>query len=557
MPIALLRWLSAVPLVVVVVYVAGVTPEVPLLDDWAFVDFAHRVATGAAGWRDWLAPHNGSHVFVVPWAVHTALAFATGGSGQAVLLTSVAVLAATAWLIVRMGQRSPAGGRPALAWAQLATMLLLCSPAAYRAFIWPATFGHFAMNAFVVTAAWSLSRPRDGDPMRALLPAILACGAASITRSEGVMSWLVMTPLVFMLATDPAQRRRVLIVWGVAAACFIGIVIGSLVGLTPENGKPLPTSLLAHPLLSLGNALGMIGMAFGVAVDGLLGDSAFAPRRYFWLGLPIVAAFFFFGWRGLRATDEAVRRMTTAWLSIGCFGGLFVNAVSFARIGVLERPLLGDVWPSAYAVTAGLVGVATLQLAALNAGGTRSERRAAPIAMGLVLALLLGAYVARGPDALHHRWRTSWSGLCWELFEHLAPFNACFVQQPTREQVKVFEDLGFREIRSDLEVVREPNAFRGEVEAIDALAGASGDRAATGWVRTPDDGEEPVVFIEITRLPGLIAPARLDAAKGGRAQWRANLPEIDGDLVVRAWVYQRKKGVLMRLGGEARGVPRG
>lgn len=554
---ALLRWLSAAPLLVVVVYVAGVTPEVPLLDDWAFVDFAHRVAMGTAGWRDWLAPHNGSHVFVVPWAVHTTLAFATDGNGQAVLFASVAVLVATAWLIMRIGERSPAAGRPALGWAQLATMLLLCSPVAYRAFIWPVTFCHFAMNGLVVTAAWSLSRPRDGDPMRALVPAILACGAASITRAEGVASWLVMTPLVFMLATDPAQRRRVLGVWGVAALCFIALVVGSLVALTPENSKPLPTSLLAHPLLSLGNALGLIGMAFGVAVDGLLGDSAFAPRRYFWLGLPVVAAFFYFGWRGLRATDEAVRRTTTAWLSIGCFAGLFVNAVSFARIGVLERPLLGDVWPSAYAVTAGLVGVAAIQLAALNAGDTRSERRAARIATGLVLVLLLGAYAARGPDALHHRWRTSWSGLCWELFEHLAPVNACFVQQPTREQVKVFEDLGFRSIRSDIRVVREPRSGQGEVEAIDTVEAATGDRSARGWVRLPVGGEQPVVFIEITRLPGLFAPARLGAAEADRARWRADLPKQGGALVVHAWVYRASEGVLQRLGGEATSEPGG
>ncbi len=556
MPSPALRIAIVSPLIVLFVYVAGVTPDVPLLDDWAFADFAHRVATGEATLRDWLAPHNGSHVVVLPRVVMTAIMMATGGSGRVQLLVSAALVAWTVWVIVRIGIGSPAAARPALHWAWIATALLLCSPASYRAFIWPVAFCHFTVNACVVTAAWLLARPGEERAGRGFAWAALACVAASLTRAEGLAAWVVLLPSVWLLSAERAKRIRFVGIWLTAMAACIALVAYSLMALAPDDSAPLPKALLAQPVETLGNALGLIGMPFGIALDPLIGTALPSPRRYFWLGLPVVAAFLYWGLRGLRSPDVAVRRTTGTWLSIGTFGGLFVAATATARVGVLESAFLGEIWPSNYAVTAALVGVAALQLAGSNAA-TRADTPprslgARHVAATLTIALLLGGFVTRGPDALHQRARSRWSGLCWELFEHLAPFNACFVRQPKREKVRIWEDLGFRKIRSDVRALPEPNARAGAVEGVIGPGRDPNQREVEGWVH-PEPGEAPpIVFLEIERFPGLFAPARVSAPDGERAQWRADVLVLEGDTRVKAWVYRREKGVLVRLAGELR-----
>jgi hypothetical protein len=561
MPRPALRILIASPLVLLGVYVAGVTPQVPLLDDWAFTEFARLVASGEAGWRDWLAPHNGSHVVVLPRIVMTSVAFASGGSGRAQLLVSFAVIVWTAWTIVRIGDRSPAAGRPALWWAQGATLLLLCSPASYRAFIWPVAFCHFTVNACVVTAAWQLSRPPVEGATRAVLVAGAACLAASLTRAEGLAAWVVMLPSLWLATRDRRLRARFVLGWLGAFGLCCAIVYLSLVQLAPETSKPLSDDLLAEPVLIIGNALGIIGMPFGVALDSLLGDALPSPRRYFWLGIPLVAGYVYWGIRGLLSGDEGVRRATLAWLSIGAFGGLFAGATAAARIGVLERAFLGDIWPSNYTVTAALVGVAALQLAALNGArvtGADPALESKPdwprwAVAALTVALLLGAFATRGPAALHQRARSRWSGQCWELFEHLAPINSCFVRQPKREEVAAYETLGFRTIRSDIEVVPDARPGRGGVEAVAGPGPEPNQVEIEGWVRVAREGPRPVVWVEIDRFPGLFAPARVDApAEGDRARWSVAVPMLDGEPGVKAWLYRRDAGRLVRLAGSVR-----
>lgn len=562
MPSRVIRLLPALPVIGLAIYVAGATPQVPLLDDWTFAEFARQVHAGEAGWREWIAPHNGSHVVLVPRALLTAIAFATGGSGRVVLLASVLLIAWTTFAIVRMGEQSAAADRAGLLrWAQLATALLLCSPASYRAFIWPVAFCHFLVNAAVVTAAWRLARARNGEAMRAALPAMAACAVASLTRADGLASWFVLWPSLWLLTCAAAERRRVLFAWGAAASTCIALVMGSLIGLAPDEAAPLPRDLFAQPVEIVGNALGIIGMPFGVFADDWLGDALPSPRRYFWFGVPVVAAWFGFGVRGLLSADAAVRRSTWAWVAIGGFGGLFAAVTALARVGVLEKDFLGDIWPSNYTVEAALVGVAALQLTALNlpARGVRSPQRVAAfdarrfarlVAAALVLVALLGALVTRGPDALHQRARTRWSGLCWELFAHLAPINTCFVQQPTRAKVRAFEQTGFRVIRDDVQALPAPRPHAGAAERVVAVERTGATRAVEGWARAEEDAARPIVFIELVAFPGLFAPADVSAPEGGRARWSAPLPPLEHAVAARAWVYQREKGRLVRLAGD-------
>lgn len=550
MPSTALRLAAFGPVAVIAVYVAGVTPQVPLLDDWALAAFAQEVASGDAGLRAWLAPHNGSHIFVVPRLLYTAISFATSGSGRALVLASVAAIAWTVFVILRLGDHAPAATATRRSWLNLATALLLCSPVSYRAFIWPADLGHFVMNALVVTAAYAVLRVPPGSPPRAFVPALVCCALASITRSEGVAVWVVLAPLVVATTNASPERGRVALVWGCGFTLCLAIVTVSLVGLAPESARPVPRELLAHPALSVGHALGLAGMPFGAVLDPVLDRDVVSPRRYVLFGIPVVLGFLYWGWHGLRSREIALRRATLAWLGVGAFGGLFVTVAAVSRIGVLERPLLGDVWPGAYSVTAGLFGVATLQLAALQPRPARVPRWVAASLLALVLGLLAGAWATRGPQAMHHRWRSSWSPLCWELYEHLAPLNACFVGKPGREDLRVFETLGFRTIRSDVSMERTPDSQAGTIERVAGPGREPNEQSVEGWVAPRVDGEPPIVWLELVRVPGLFTVARTSSAIEGRVPWRADLPTPPGGSVVHAWVYERHRSRLVRLEGQ-------
>ena len=110
-----LRLATGAPLLALAWYVVGLTPSVPLFDHWPLFDLYHAIATGQAGVRDFVAPHNGIHVIVLPRLFLSTLALATDWSMQAEILVSFAIVLATFFAMTRIAELG-AGPRPITCW---------------------------------------------------------------------------------------------------------------------------------------------------------------------------------------------------------------------------------------------------------------------------------------------------------------------------------------------------------------------------------------------------------------------------------------------------------
>lgn len=546
-----LRLASLLPLLALTGYVAGLEPSVPFLDHGPLFDLYHAVATGQAGWRDFVSPHNGIHVIVAPRLFLSALALATDWTMSAEIWTSLALVLVTFIATTRIAAAGGGPRRTPIELANLLTALLLCSPVAYWSWVWTCGFFHFLMNACVVLGALALVPSAPGREARQVAVAALFCLLATFTRAEGIGLWFVLAPALLQLTKGLPRRRLLVGAWWSGASISIALVTLSIALLgDPATADSLAGDPFDRPFARVAMVLSLVGLAFGSGLAAALLDggsiAAFVPVLAP-IGALVSALFVTLSlvslWRRVAPADADA----LPWISIGALGAAFVVASGAIRFGVLDSGLLGDFWPSNYATSAALISVAVVHLLALRASRI-DERRARGYLAALAASgmLITGSWTAELPDALDARSATWNSDLCFEVFTHLDELNSCFGRRIEDAQARRFEEVGFRTIRRDL---RFDPATRGLGAIESERPRRIGGFEATGWVRDDGIGSDPVVFISRDEGESLFALAVPTGRDGDRISWRAAIYTPTDGSVFRAWRYDRDTGSFDRLDG--------
>ncbi|MDG2333862.1 MAG: hypothetical protein P8Q97_06510 [Myxococcota bacterium] len=564
MPHPILRAACWLPLFWVAWYIWGLDPSLPVFDQWDLALFYHDVWAGEAGWRSFLTPHNNSHPILFARLLLTPLALITDLDFKAEIWLCLGLVVALLVIMAKMLDRAEIGDRPAALIARFLSAFLLCSPVLYLAWSWSVGFFHFAIDLSVVAAACALI-PKPGCPPRArnVLIAMLCCAIASTTRAEGLASWVIFAPSLFAYTKPSPQRIPWRLLWLSGFLLCTLLFVYSFAFLGKASSMPMPSadSMLDNFLLSNLIALGMLGRPLGIGLESLGPAGIPDPRLFMPFGVLLLTAFAWLSWSHFKAGFGAIRNVALAWVGVGSFALCFAGATSLVRGSILDSNLFGGLWPSMYSATSLLLLVATLQLAALRwpltpntSIGTFERRTMLGGALAVALLLIAGYGSATGP-ALSARERSLDSGDCWDLIPHLAEKNVCFLGLPPKSMLEKFERVGFRRVRNDvvkIDQAGDPSLGRLAPTATEHEGVLN--REFNGWIRTPEPGQRPSIFIDID---GELVGQALPRQEGndlwhfvGRMHWSGH-----GSSRARAYSYDRAEGLLRPLSGEVSLAP--
>jgi len=526
--------LSLLPAVAVAWFVAGIEP-VPFLDGWKHLEQHTALQEGRLGLAGFLAPDR-MHWVVVPRTVRTLLALATDWSLRAEIWTCFALALATAWGLRRVSPEPAPSHRSRLhrEIANALCVLLLFSPALLPAWSWPPAIVHFAMNAFLVLAAGELQRVGAAGSRGPLLRAGLLCAAASLTRAEGFLSWLLLLPILWDRIGGERSARRPLAAWVLAGGVFAGATAWAT-AMSPVDSAPPE---LARTGLLL---LDVLGLPFGRGLAGAF-PAPDESELYVPVGALVIGALALLAGALLRAADADLRRRALPWLALAAFGGSVSLGVALTRQQMMTAGYAHAFFLPMYALASLLASIALVQLAGLYLAqrpGSPPWRGLRVLALGLALASAAATYAIQGPEAVELRRHLRGADVCLPLAAHWAAPNACFGRGPRPAQLELLRRSGFIEVVEELPRVADPDLARGRIES--ARWAEDGDLLVAGRLRLA--GADPApghVLFSYGPGDGFVAFAPIEDREGGKARFEARLP---GGLFagegprLRAWAY--------------------
>lgn len=543
-------WLAAaIPPAIAIWFVSGFSLVAPLFDHWGLFPIYARFASGHPALQDFLAPHNGLHVAVFARLFLAVLATATGWSLRAEMCAGFVLVFLTLYLLDRAFVRSSdEPPRPVVrAMMLFLTSALLFSPAQDWLWTWSIGFFHYFENAAIVLAVWALCSRRPHVPVVAT-----AFIAATFNRFEGLFAWIIFAPVLVLRLRGNPTRTRLLTIYAVVAMLSCAALLG-LVGRghPGEMGAATTVGVGRRLLGALALGTSLVGMAPGLVLKASW-DLGGIEAPYVLPGAITIAIFGALAAVALRTPRS--REAAAPWISLGLFGLAFAFATAFARDNISLRHDfgLGPWYEASYSVTASLVGVGCVYVAALLASDVMKARVARRTQLLYTIATAL--FVANEVSALPRlaRWRQDghWDTRCFELAEYWAPWNTCFL--PLAD-ARLAERAGFAHLRRDVRF-DDSAPSRGRIEEakfvkrtswspsgveIDGSVDLPGEAAGTVLGAFGDDR----IFVTMMRRSEL---------RRGRLRFSLLVPEAAARshaTVVHAWLYDARVGRFFPVDG--------
>jgi hypothetical protein len=545
--------------------------DYPRWDDWMLAPLFERVADGSANFSDFFRQFN-EHRMLFPRAAFVALAELTGWSLKAAMYASILLSAAIfAMLLSMTSGPGQSAHHQRLTWlANVMSCALVFSAMQQGNWLFAIDMSWYLANAFVVGAIAVAYRANGRLVLPVLAASATLCVAASFSLASGVLAWVALLPLVFLVPRSQLERAAVLLSWLAAAAAVMYFYFRGLKTPTLDTGLTL---LLDHPLHVLTVYLTALG--FPLSSSTVLAPLAGAAA----LAIYAVAAAVF-----VRSFGSPTSRAIAPWLCLGIFAVLFAATVTVGRIG------LSDSFATHYRfVSTSLLGsVAAIQLVRLyltrpsTAAGHQFGPQEQRAWMVYVLAgMLLFSIIARSLEwtghardlYLEHRAHA----VCLELL-HYAP-NVCLREvhpspEILRREAAMIEHAGLRHFPRDLDLVTDTDPPYGYIDSTNAdtvllfrSAQSSTSFKLRGWaVARVQKRPANVVFFSRDSEKRFFAYApvgldRPDVAEifGSRryrdSGWEAEISAArlpPGESTIHAWAYDRSGHRLVRLAGSVR-----
>ena len=540
--------IAVAPIVWLTQFVAGIEQEIPALDQWTLFKFYYAAATDTASVSQFFAPHENTHVILVPRLILTGLALATNwnltAESYGTFLLFLITLGGLVYLWKEDERRTP------LSFFILITSIyLLCSPVFNLTFLWGGGFFHLLVNAGAVGSVIFLQAAKKSGQSKWIWLAAGTTAMATFSRLEGYALWFVLFPIIFLLPGTPKQRKGRLLGWGAGTAASGAILLYSLTALRGES-LTAPPSIALDPEtipLAAATALQLVGRPLAVPLDIQFGMTVLqVPLFAFIIGLIAIVYFLGLSYWNLRLTDEAKPAAASAWIALGVFGLCMADGTAFTRAVLLQKPLAQFVGIKMYSITTVWVIVAALNLLPKGNEAPLWIRR-----MGLGFAVLVAgttllAFVQVTETAYANRNVGIVTRHCWELTHLLDEGNECFYFLPSQAVQEKFEEVGFRKVRRDFGFGAPLDPEQGRVERIDHVAD---EIILEGWINPERFSGRPSIWISTDRGISLSHWASFTEKTSSQWRWHAEVPSDSMKPQPQVWLYDESASRLTRVGG--------
>jgi hypothetical protein len=532
-------------------------------DDFLLAPAIARLYHGQLTFGELISRYNEHRIFF-PRLIIFALGYLTRFDPRYVCLVSVAILAATSFVLYRLCRSTlgESSWRVPFIWTNLFIFGLIQSENLVSSF----NISWFLVNLSIVGAVAVASSSLRPVPKIVWCAVFAALGTYSMGSGMGV--WIFASPLLFTGEGIRGiwSRKKYAFAWLVLSGLAIGTYFVGAPG--RDDWKPIVSPTLARPGLihAPGFFLAMLGTPFtaGLTRIGHIGAVV--------LGALLLAAFLAaaaYCWRN--RSNPALIKAASPWLAIGGF------ALSVMLVIVASRMRQMKAGPHEFRYTTNtlLLIVSVICLAAViqshrsriavQSPSGKTHRRLLTAALVVLYICSTSAGMAR----LYFWWISRTQGKVAYIFLNSAPPRACLYERVWQGDPE--ELSAFANILNNLGLLRPPLLKTANVRDLEAKAdlpkrygafesispGDRGQYIASGWAVSPDRGVRADAVLLTRDDPDgtahLIAVAenrdlRPDIIKARKnplyafCGWRATVDPADlHGMRLRAWAFDLRE----------------
>ena len=579
----LLLFIYLVPVLILILFIANFSVNVPYWDQWNLVNLFEKVYSGKASFGDFFAQNN-EHRLVFPLLIIVPLAFLTKWDIRAELYLSVFFSVITFVALYQLSllhiknQQSQS-----LQLTNILTCFLIFSLVQYGNWLWGFQLAWILINTCLVIAVLIITSSATKHSKRLYFAAI-PCFIASFSLAQGLLTWLAVIPSVVSVKGSLKQKQIRFIIW---ILLFVGTFALYLIDYQKPQHNVNTLFFLKEPLVTLQYFLTLLGtpLVHSVTISPLI-------------GLIIFLTYLVFTAHYLKKSLPKLQLDSKAapWISIGLFSLLFalMTTVGRASLGVEQA------MSSRYTTSSVLLIIATIHLWRLFSLNN-------VLLTGIITVLLLINSVSVIPQAGLLQLHRQVSKTCLELVNFIdeSPDSCLRELYPStivlREFAGNLEKLGFRKFPKDLAFIAAPVKDHGFIDSPPTggitctlsksksgdvagwivrpdgylvppptvgppcTLGKSGSLNLAGWAILPNRQELPKTVLlssgsnrsffanAVVNLDSLDVAKSLNSSKYNKVRWSVDISSKSlpiGESVIKAWVYDQEGKQFVKLNGE-------
>lgn len=289
--------------------------NVPYWDQWDIAPFFEKLSQGSLTFADLFAQFNEYRQFF-PNAIFVVLGWLTRWDVRFEMYVTFLLACLVSFNLYRLCQATFSGSSIQGSLLFLFTNLLVFSPIQYENWLFGVQVVYFMPIACVTTCMTILYS--GISPKVKYLTAACLCTISTFSSVNGIVSWLVILPILMQTLNDSVKKRKLFLGWGFGL-CLNGVIY--LYG----DGKPLQhkslSASLEYPMQALTFFLNLLGspLAFNkMYISAIIG----------FVLLTIYALVIVYVWR---VRDDDLWYRTNCWLMLGAYAVLTAVMITIGR----------------------------------------------------------------------------------------------------------------------------------------------------------------------------------------------------------------------------------
>ncbi|MGE5656556.1 MAG: hypothetical protein ACM37W_08070 [Actinomycetota bacterium] len=560
-PVALLFW-----------FVATFSVNVPFWDQWRLAPLFDKVANGTASFGDFWALHS-NHRIVFPKLIITALAFLSKWNINYEIYLSLLFALVTFWLLYKISWIQAKGRSNFLFHStNILTCFLIFSLVQEQNWLWGFQLAWFLIDFCIILAIYWLNAEQKISAKTRICLAAICCFIASFSSFHGLLSWLALTPSLWVIEGNRNVKIKRLLIW---VSLWVALCAVYVIDYHPQKGNPQLSSLLQQPFVAVNYFFSLLGSPL-----------VRLPLVSATLGLVIFASFIAvigYLFKSSQFKFEITISAAAPWLSIGLFSILCSLSITLGRVRYGVEQALES---SRYTTTSLFLLIALIQLLQVVMRSIELNKwkkqiyGAGSVFLAATVMVNSGWVITQAQAALPYRQSMQ---TCLELINYLekSPFHqstdSCIwlLSSKTwlvRDGAEVLDRIGFRHLAKDITFLASSSKDYGYLDTPAAtgkiLTLKTSDRIRVGgWAILPDKLEPPnLVLLSYGNQTSFFANAYVilespDVAKAfnsnryHRVRWAVTFSANSlplGETAIAAWVYNSESQQFVKLKGEAK-----
>lgn len=558
---------STLPACFLAVLILWYGVNVPYWDQWDIAPFFEKLSQGSLTFADLFAQFNEYRQFF-PNAIFVILGWLTRWDVRFEMYVTFLLACLVSFNLYRLCQATFSSSAIQRSLVLLFTNLLVFSPIQYENWLFGVQIVYFMPIACITTCMTILYS--GISPKVKYLTAACLCTISTFSSANGILSWLVIVPILMQTLNDSVKKRKLFLGWG------FGFCLATVIYLYGD-GKPLQhpsvSAPLAHPFQTVIYFINLLGSPVALSWMYISTVTGLALLTIYVLVIIYV----------LRARESDLWCRTNCWIMLGVYSVLtaFMITIGRSQLG-LKESLISRYTTFTICLSISLIYLVPIVLnhSIVRGRWIKSKTLASRLMIALaaifiMLHLLSATAGVRGM----FKWRQlRLQGKAQLLFINFFPVDCstnCLYpdSEVLKKKANALDQLDFlspRLIQSVrvLDIEGNTNQTPSSYGLFESLNQDNHDIfTASGWAVLPGTSEpadavllafesenESMVFtMTVTKLFGHFNLDSLNQSKDLYSRWqktfsRSALP--DAPMRITAWAFDASTGKAYRLNGE-------